>query len=557
MTEKTSKYFLYARKSSESEDRQIQSIDDQINRLTELAKSQQLEIVGVFKESKSAKKPHVRPLFTEMLHRIQKGEANGILCWQINRLSRNPADSGIIQQMLQDGLIKSIQTIDKEYRPEDNVLMFSVESGMANQFIIDLRKNTMRGMESKLQKGGSPSLARLGYSNDRLNKTIVKDPERFDQVKEMWTLMLTGTYSVSQILKIVNDDWGFKTVQRKQRGGKSLSLSGLYSLFYSKFYAGIIEWGGHSYQGSHEAMITIEQYQRVQELLGKNQGKPRPKVHAHPFSGIITCGECDARITAETKHKLIKTTGEVKRYDYYHCTGKKKYVSCSQKKVISEEALSEQIESKIEDLTILPEFRDWAVEILNSWNDKEIDQRSVKHEALSKSLLEPQDQLDNLTKMRYRDLINDEEYTGERNILQSKITQLKQQLRETEDRAQNWLELTERVFDFATHARAKFNEGSIQTKKEIFAALGTSFTLKDNVLTIEMNKYFEPVLMGYKKLEKQYLRSEPNKTPNSKAQNRVLDAVRTGWGARRDSNPRHPLPQSGALPLNYGHHSKL
>jgi len=165
-----------------------------------LAKSQDLQIVGEFKESKSAKKPHGRPVFAEMLSRISKGEAGGILCWQINRLSRNPIDSADVQWMLQNGSLQSIQTIDKEYLPEDNVLLFSVESGMANQFILDLRKNTMRGMESKLQKGGSPSLARLGYLNDRLEKTIIKDPVRFDQVKEMWVLMLTGTYSVSQIL---------------------------------------------------------------------------------------------------------------------------------------------------------------------------------------------------------------------------------------------------------------------------------------------------------------------------------------------------------------------
>jgi site-specific DNA recombinase len=524
------KYFLYARKSSESEDRQIQSIDDQIDRLTQLAKSEGLEVVEEFKESKTAKKPNERRVFAEMLDRIKKGEAAGILCWQINRLSRNPVDSGTIQWMLQNGLIKSIQTIDKEYRPEDNVLLFSVESGMANQFIIDLRKNTLRGMESKLQKGEMPALARLGYKNDQINKTIVKDPERYDQVKQMWMLMLTGTYSVSQILKIVNEEWGFRTIQRKKRGGTPLSLSGLYSLFYSKFYAGIIEWGGHSYTGVHEPMITFEQYERVQELLGKKTGKPRPKHHEHPFSGIIRCGECGAFVTAETKHKRIKTTGELKRYDYYHCTGKKKYIDCSQKKVISELELSAQIEKEIANLTILPEFRDWAVEILNSWNDKEIEKRSEKHIAQTKTLLDAQAQLDSVTKMRYRDLITDDEYVSERNVLQSKITELKQQLRQTEDRAENWLELTERVFDFATHARAKFNTGSIQTKKEIFAALGTSFSLKDNVLKIEMNKYFEPVLMGYKKLEKEYLRSEPTKTPLNKERTEAIASVRSLWG---------------------------
>ncbi len=524
------RYFLYARKSSESEDRQIQSIEDQVNRLTNLATDQQLEVVGIYKESKSAKKPSDRPLFGEMLNAIQQGKADGILCWQINRLSRNPVDSGTIQWMLQNGVIKAIQTYDRTYLPEDSVLLLSLESGMANQFILDLRKNTLRGMESKLQKGWQPNLARLGYLNDKLEKTIVKDPERFDMVKQMWMLMLTGNYSVRQILKIVNDDWGFRTIQRKLRGGKPLSLSGLYSMFYSKFYAGIIEWNGHTYQGIHEPMVTIQQYERVQELLGQKQGKPRPKRHEHPFSGIIRCGECGAHVTAETKFKKIKSTGENKRYDYYHCTGKKKYVSCSQKKVIAESELDNQITVKLSQLQILPEFRDWAVEILNNWNDQEIAIRSDKHQSQSSTLLELQNQLDNLTKMRYRDLITDDEYLSEKKILQSKIVQLKQLREETEVRAVNWLELTEKVFDFATHAKEKFTSGSINTKKEIFSAMGSAFTLKDGALNIEMHKWFEPVLSGYKKLEVQYQKSEPTKHPINKERTDELTSVRSLWG---------------------------
>ena len=147
------KYFLYARKSSESEDRQVQSIKDQVNRLKELARDLNLEVVKDFTESKSAKQPKNRLVFADMLKRIEKGEANGILCWQINRLSRNPVDSGKINWMLQQGIIKSIQTVDKEYLPDDNVLMFSVESGMANQFILDLKKNTIRGLKGKIERG--------------------------------------------------------------------------------------------------------------------------------------------------------------------------------------------------------------------------------------------------------------------------------------------------------------------------------------------------------------------------------------------------------------------
>src|SRR3990167_10362580 len=134
------KYFLYARKSSESEDRQVQSIDDQTNRLKKLAQDLHLDIKKTYIEAKSAKKPNNRPIFDEMIQRIENGDANGILCWQINRLSRNPIDSGKLSWLLQQGTLKSIQTIDRQYLPDDNVLLFSVESGSANQFILDLSK---------------------------------------------------------------------------------------------------------------------------------------------------------------------------------------------------------------------------------------------------------------------------------------------------------------------------------------------------------------------------------------------------------------------------------
>ena len=131
------KYFLYARKSSESEDKQVQSIDDQVKWLKKLAADLRITVKRVFIESKSAKKPDNRPVFDGMMRKIENGEANGILCWHINRLSRNPVDSGNISWLLQQGVIKSIRTPEREYRPEDNILLFSVESGMANQDIRD------------------------------------------------------------------------------------------------------------------------------------------------------------------------------------------------------------------------------------------------------------------------------------------------------------------------------------------------------------------------------------------------------------------------------------
>jgi len=76
----TKKFFLYARKSTDTEERQVRSIDDQIAELKELAKKENIEIAKTFIEKQTAKEPG-RPIFNEMLSRVEKGETEGILAW--------------------------------------------------------------------------------------------------------------------------------------------------------------------------------------------------------------------------------------------------------------------------------------------------------------------------------------------------------------------------------------------------------------------------------------------------------------------------------------------
>lgn len=522
-------YFLYARKSSESEDRQIQSIDDQINRLKQLAQEQGLIIKKVFTEAKTAKNPFVRPVFTDMMERIEKGEVNGILCWQINRLSRNPVDSGRIQWLLQQNILQSIQTIEREYKPEDNTLLFSVESGMANQFIIDLRKNTLRGMNSKVDKGWAPVLAPIGYLNDKDAHTIVVDPEKFPLVRKMWDFMLTGSYSAAQVLEIATNDWGFRTKQYKRRGGGELTQSGVYRMFTNIFYTGLFDWGGKRYTGGHEPMITMDEYDRVQALLGRTSNA-RPQKHSFPFTGFIRCGTCGCMVTAEAHTKLVKGKGTMKTYQHYHCTRKKKDIKCSEASVNADD-LDIQIEREIAGVAIVPEFRDWALEVIRKSNDKEIEVRTKIYETQHQTLEQTQKQLDNLTSMRYRELIDDAGFIRERDLLQNKILELRQRVKETESRADRWLELTERTFNFATYAHSAFLDGSPEAKKEILIALGSNPLLKGKNLSILTHKWFTRIQKDYPALHAEYDRLELAKHPLNKAQNQALDLVRTGWGA--------------------------
>jgi hypothetical protein len=401
---------------------------------------------------------------------------------------------------------------------------------MANQFIIDLRKNSHRGMVGKADRGWLPSRAPLGYLNEKIEHTIHEDPERFQLVRKMWDLMLTGNSVPSKICGIANKEWGFRTPKTKRSGGGELSLSVIYKMFTNIFYTGMFEWNGKVYKGNHKPMVSMDEFDKVQMILGR-EGKPRAKTHEFAYTGMIKCEVCGSMYTASEKKKIIKKTGELKTYTYYHCTRKKKGVVCDQRSPITVEELESQIEAELGRYTILPEFQKWALEILNRNNDKEIEERTKVYESQHKSIAESQKELDGLTKMRYRDLIDDETFIKERNELKSKIERLRANLHQTEGRADKWLELTEQTFDFAVNARREFISGDLNKKREILSALGQNFFIKDRKLKVKANEWLVPIEKAYPPLELEYKRLELDKTLSVEARTEANAKLILTWGA--------------------------
>ena len=393
-------------------------------------------------------------------------------------------------------------------------------------------------MLGKAERGWLPSRAPVGYQNELLKNIIIKDEERFHLVRKMWDMMLTGNFTPSQIRNIASNEWGFRTAKHKRDGGKEMTDSMIYKMFNNIFYTGMFEWSRQRYQGKHAPMISMEEYTRVQTLLGRD-GNPRAQTkHYFAYTGVFRCGECGSMHTALEKIKKIKKTDKLRTYVYYYCTRKKKKVTiCTQRKTLEVADLEIQIIKDIVKSNILPEFRQWAVDIINKSNDSEIEERTRVYEMLHKSLTATQRELDTLTQMRYRELIDDETYLKEKVLLTTKRDQLEEKLHGTEDRAKKWLELTEKTFDFVTYSLKAFDKGDYRQRREILGALGKNFFITNQKMSIEANDWLVPIIEKYPPLEAEYKRLELVKYGSPEARKDAFASLRVSWGAYRDSNP--------------------
>lgn len=546
------RYFLYARKSTESEDRQAASIPAQIEVMSDVAKEMGLNIVDTLSESASGF--HIgRKIFNQMLERIENGEADGILVWKLSRLSRNPEDAGKIMGMLQRKVIKHIRTSDRNWLPEDNVMMMYVEFGVTNQFSRDLSDDTTRGLIKKAERGWCPKASLpLGYMHSPFkkigDKEILPDPERFDIVSKAIKKVATGEMRALEALEYANN-LGLRT-----KKGQEVSESVFYRILSNPFYYGKFEYpekSGNWFDGKHEKAITEEEFSLIQRTRGKKD-RPRPQKHLFPFTGMMKCGECGCSIVVDPKVKVQKN-GNVHKYNYYRCT--KAQGNCSQSSIEKTE-LERQLKEILESIEIPDSIHEWAIKELAKDNQKEIEDREEIITMARTGYDDSLEKINNLVKGYYVDKkIPEEAYNTNLQALEKQKAKYKKILDGADERIDEWIAKTEKVFNFANTAKERFEHGDLSIKNSILFNLGVNVVIKDRKVSIDIDKPLR-IIQKAKPQMKSILDSlEPQGKPISIEDAKILLSKNVIWGSWRDLNPRHPLPQSGALPLSYSHHT--
>jgi DNA invertase Pin-like site-specific DNA recombinase len=314
------KYVLYARKSTESEERQVLSIDSQIKEMLEMAEREGLEVVEIRRESHSAKESGQRPVYKEILEDIRRGRFNGILTWAPDRLSRNAGDLGSVVDLMDQQLLLEIRTYGQHFKNSPNekflLMILCSQAKLEND---NKSVNVKRGLRTRVEMGLWPGPAPTGYMKekrmDRKCETLL-DPERAPVIKKMFEKVAYEHWSGRKVYNWLRFDLNFRTAA----GKKHLSLGNIYKLLDNTFYYGVFEYpkkSGNWYTGKHEAIVTKELFDLVQSQIKSNVLRVENKEFA--FTKMMICGLCGSGISADEKFKKYKN-GTIQRFVYYGCT---------------------------------------------------------------------------------------------------------------------------------------------------------------------------------------------------------------------------------------------
>ncbi len=508
------------------------SIESQTRELEAVALKLGFKITNIFSEAKSAKDLG-RPEFGRLVSMIKEGKIDRILVWHPDRLSRNPQDAATIISLMDSGDLVEVCTPSQTFRnnPMDKFMLgfFMMQAKFENDH---KGENVKEGLKTKAEKGYLPSGAKPGYMNDKYaekgSKKIMNDPVRFPLIKQCWELMLTGAYTPPKILDMLNNEWGYTSPTRKSIGGKPMARSQIYRMLRDPFYYGLFEFpvgSGKWFQGQHEPMVTKEQFNKVQIILGR-KGSPSPHFREFAFTGLMKCGECGAMVTAEERwqcvcskcnYKFTCTNNNtcqqchtkisemdnplIRHYVHYHCT-KRKNPNCTQGSV-EVGNLEKQIDALMSQVGISERFKDWAIKHLNKLNDQEVEVRNASIGAIQEAYNGCLKKLDNLLQLKISpansdgSLLSDTDFKSQKDTLMAEKISLEQRMGNAGKKVDEWMNDAEKAFDFAVHCRYKFANATLMQKREMLIILGSDFTITDKTLRLNLQKpycFLKPVV---------------------------------------------------------------
>jgi site-specific DNA recombinase len=455
------KYFIYARKSTDDPKRQIRSIGDQLIELRQLSKQHGCDVIEELFEHRSAKHPG-RPVFNEMLRRIEAGEANGILAWNPDRLARNMLDGGRIIHLLDQDKLRDLKfpTYWFENTPQGKFTL-AIGFSQGKYYVDSMGENIERGLTNKAKSGIWPQRAPVGYLNDPASRTIIVDPEKAPLVIMAFELYATGDYTLARLQQKIN------SLGLTGRNISPLSISNYQLLLTNPFYYGIFRFCGETYEGKHEPLIDKKLFDQVQAVMAAKSKPKNPGLKPFLYRGVFRCGECGCFITTELQ----------KGHHYLRCTKRVKK-DCSQG-YIREERITEQIAVLIASVGIQASDAEWMIEQLEAERATDTHAWQESSATLRTRLNVLEDKLKRLLEGYLAQAISLDEYRAAKTELLGEKQQLKADLAKTEKHHSGWFEPAIQFVKALKEAGLLTTDGTEEQKRDFLKKIGSNPTITE------------------------------------------------------------------------------
>lgn len=503
--------FIYLRRSQDREDRQQLSIDKQDAQVKTIIEQNDFTPLHLLPEERSAKWPG-RPIFNEMMQRIENGEARHIAVWALSRLSRNTTDYARVIEAMDRGLLLSIHTPGRSYHnTSSDKFILQIELAVAKKNNDDLSDQVKEGFAEKRKRGQYPGPGPIGYRNEIVspgNRNIVPHPDKAPLVIMIFKYAATGLYNLDDVWRYADK------IGLRSRRGKKLAKQTISEMLKRRAYAGYFKYGGEEVKGDYEALISLDLYEQVQVAMGwikKSRRAATARGAFFPYKGVLMCETCGFNITAYVKQKSL-ASGTSAQYTYYGCTKKNKTTLCKEPQV-SDKPLTTEIKGKASEFEITETEGSLCIQYLEEMYEDHMKNRNRYIDVWTKDLKEAESALDTLDEKLETGIITDDRYKARASKHQEVVVRTKKLLSNTDNDAKTWLELSKQVFTGATNIGDVFEIADDEEKRQLMLFLGSNWTL------------------GMKKVELTPRR--PLDLLHSS--NRNLD-----WRARPDSNRRSP-----------------
>ena len=506
------KAFIYTRRSQDRDDRQVLSIDGQKQELTKLIQTHEYNPIWLPAEERTAHKTG-RPIFDDMVRRIEAGESRIVVVWSANRLARNALDGGRLIHYLHTGQLLKIVTPGRQYSSAsmEDQFMLQIEFGMSKMYSDEISKNVKRGYRSKYERGEYPTQAPLGYVNKSVQhaKNIYPDPEKAALVVRCFEQVSTGTYTLKEIWQYARDELGLTT-----RKGHPVARQTIFDMLHNIVYTGTFKHGGEYHKGSYTPLISKELYDQVQFAMGWRRGPGAGRGSTagrdYPFKGPFVCPQCGHNVTAYTKSKKLKTTGDKVEYVYYGCTKKNKSIKCLEPQ-ISEHELGIQIIEQLRKVKLTQNECSLALDYVRQFHEEYVNSKNKMLKSWKKDADEARVSLDRLLSLRMDNEIDSETFRDRKQKYEAALARTKQLIDGGDSNASKWLELAEEFFTGASTIVDTFEKAPDDQKRRMLIEVGSNWQLQQKKALFTPRKPYDLLV---------------NRTEN------------TNWRARPDSNRR-------------------